>query len=89
MSCISGVGGKVAPLVRKAQSGRPMLVIDGCHLHCAKSCLENVGVEIPEGHHVKLYELGYKKRFGKSYDEATVEKVYQYVLTKKGDVLSS
>ena len=27
MSCISGVGGKVAPLVRKAQSGRPMLVI--------------------------------------------------------------
>ena len=89
MSCIAGVGGKVAPLVRKAQSGRPMLVIDGCHLHCAKSCLENVGVEIPEGHHVKLYELGYKKRFGKSYDEATVEKVYQYVLTKKGDVLSS
>ena len=52
MSCISGVGGKVAPLVRKAQSGRPMLVIDGCHLHCAKSCLENVGVEISEEHHV-------------------------------------
>ena len=52
MSCISGVGGKVAPLVRKAQSGRPMLVIDG-------------------------------------YDEATVEEVYQYVLTKKSDVLSS
>ena len=67
MSCISGVGGKVAPLVRKAQSGRPMLVIDGCHLHCAKSCLENVGVEISEEHHVKLYDLGYKKRFGKSY----------------------
>ncbi|MDU8022530.1 MAG: putative zinc-binding protein [Neisseria sp.] len=89
MSCISGVGGKVAPVVRKAQSGRPMLVIDGCHLHCAKSCLENVGVEIPEGHHVKLYELGYKKRFGKSYDEATVEEVYQYVLTKKKDTFSS
>ena len=89
MSCISGVGGKVTPLVRKAQSGRQMLVIDGCHLHCAKSCLENVGVEIPEGHHVKLYELGYKKRFGKSYDEATVEEVYQYVLTKKKDTFSS
>gem|GEM_PF-258460 len=28
MSCISGVGGKVAPLVRKAQSGRPQPVID-------------------------------------------------------------
>ena len=89
MSCISGVGGKVAPLVRKAQSGRPMLVIDGCHLHCAKSCLENVGVEIPEGHHVNYTNWATKKRFGKSYDEATVEEVYQYVLTKKGDVLSS
>ena len=90
MSCISGVGGKVAPLVRKAQSGRPMLVIDGCHLHCAKSCLENVGVEIPEGHHVKTIRTGLqRKRFGKSYDEATVEEVYQYVLTKKSDVLSS
>ncbi len=83
MSCISGVGGKVAPLVRKAQSGRPMLVIDGCQLHCAKSCLENVGVNIPEVHHIKLYELGYKKRYGQSYDKETVDAVYQYVLTKK------
>ena len=66
-----------------------MLGIDGCHLHCAKSCLENVGVEISEEHHVKLYDLGYKKRFGKSYDEAAVEEVYQYVLTKKHDVLSN
>ena len=67
-ACISGVGGKSRrwsqSAVRTADVG-----IDGCHLHCAKSCLENVGVEIPEGHHVKLYELGYKKRFGKSYDE--------------------
>lgn len=49
----------------------------------------NVGVEISEEHHVKLYDLGYKKRFGKSYDEAAVEEVYQYVLTKKHDVLSN
>ena len=67
MSCISGVGGKVAPLVHKAQSGRPMLVVDGCH----------------------LYELGYKKRFGKSYDEAAVNQVYQYILNKKDDVSGS
>ncbi|MDK4679512.1 putative zinc-binding protein [Kingella negevensis] len=30
MSCISGVGGKVPTLVKKAQSGRPMLMIDSC-----------------------------------------------------------
>lgn len=30
MSCISGVGGKIKPLVKTAQSGRPITVIDGC-----------------------------------------------------------
>ncbi|MDK4685457.1 putative zinc-binding protein [Kingella negevensis] len=65
MSCISGVGGKVPTLVKKVQSGRPMLMIDSCQLHCAKSCLENVGVEIPEARHIKLYELGYKNALAK------------------------
>ena len=45
MSCISGVGGKVPSLVKTARSGRPITVIDGCPLHCARACLENIGVE--------------------------------------------
>ena len=81
MSCIAGVGGKVPALVKKAQSGRPLLAIDGCQLHCASSCLENVGVT-PDVH-VKLYEMGYKKRFGQSYAEETVADVYDYVLQQK------
>ena len=81
MSCIAGVGGKVPALVKKAQSGRPLLAIDGCQLHCASSCLENVGVT-PDVH-VKLYEMGYKKRFGQSYAEETVADVYDYVLQEK------
>jgi uncharacterized metal-binding protein len=40
MSCIAGVGGDVPPLVRKlqdaAQSGRPILAIDGCALACVQ-----------------------------------------------------
>lgn len=40
MSCIAGVGGDVKSLVKKAQSARPILAIDGCHLHCVKACLE-------------------------------------------------
>ena len=42
MSCISGVGGKVPSLVKTARSGRPITVIDGCPLHCARACLENI-----------------------------------------------
>lgn len=83
MSCIAGVGGKVPALVKKAQSGRPMLVIDGCQLHCARSCLENVGVAVADTHHVRLYEMGYKKRFGQSYDQESVDAVYAEILDRK------
>ncbi|RBP27572.1 putative metal-binding protein [Marinobacter pelagius] len=73
MSCISGVGGKVPALVKTARSGRPITVIDGCPLHCARACLENVGVEPDE--HVRLYEFGFKKHYGQSYGDEAVEEV--------------
>lgn len=79
MSCISGVGGKVKPLVKTARSGRSITVIDGCPLHCASACLENIGVE-PE-RHIRLYEYGFKKHYGQSYGEDAVDEVCQLVLT--------
>lgn len=45
MSCIAGVGGDVPALVALAHSGRPIVVIDGCPLRCARSCLRRHGVE--------------------------------------------
>lgn len=73
MSCISGVGGKVHSLVKTARSGRPITVIDGCPLHCARACLENIGVQPDE--HVRLYEFGFKKHYGQSYGDDAVEEV--------------
>ena len=61
MSCIAGVGGKVKPLVKKAQSGRPIIVIDGCPLNCAKACLNNVDVEPDK--HIVLTDYNLKKKF--------------------------
>lgn len=78
MSCISGVGGKVPALVKTAQSGRPITVIDGCPLHCARACLENVGVTPDE--HVRLYEFGFKKHYGQSYGTQAVDEVCEDVL---------
>lgn len=60
MSCISGVGGGVVPLVRLARSGRPILALDGCALACVSACLRGVGVE-PDAHLI-LNKLGAKKR---------------------------
>lgn len=86
MSCISGVGGKVPTLVKTARSGRPVTVIDGCPLHCARACLENVGVTPDE--HVRLYEYGFKKRYGKSYDDDSVDEVCRAVLARRDGTVS-
>jgi uncharacterized metal-binding protein len=61
MSCIAGVGGGVRSLVKTAQSGRKIMVMDGCSLHCTKLCLDRYG--IPINVHVDLSMAGVKKRF--------------------------
>ena len=73
MSCIAGVGGGVPGLVRTARSGRPVIAIDGCQMHCASHCLAKADVIPTE--HVKLYENGLRKRRGQFYDEETVADV--------------
>lgn len=45
MSCIAGVGGGVNSLVKTAQSGRPIIALDGCALQCVRHCLDRVGVK--------------------------------------------
>ncbi|WP_253272871.1 putative zinc-binding protein [Halomonas sp. PR-M31] len=73
MSCIAGVGGGVPGLVKTARSGRPIVAIDGCQMHCVSHCLDNAGVTATE--HVKLYEMGYKKRRGKRYSDEEIARV--------------
>ncbi len=70
MSCIAGVGGGVRPLLRTAQSGRKIIALDGCPLHCAKHCLDQAGVAA--NLHIDLSKTGIKKRF---HQEATPEEV--------------
>ena len=64
MSCIAGVGGDVKALVKLAQSGRPIMAIDGCKIACVKRTLARHNVE-PRWH-MELTELGIKKADGTS-----------------------
>lgn len=68
MSCIAGVGGDVKSLVAKAASGRPILVLDGCPLQCARHCLARHGIR-PDAH-VLLNEFGVRKRQHEDFDPA-------------------
>ncbi len=73
MSCISGVGGGVRKLVNQAKSGRRIIALDGCPLHCVSCCLKNVGVK-PDIH-LTLSNLGYKKKYGEDFSADDCKKV--------------
>ena len=75
MSCIAGVGGGVTGLVRTAQSGRPILALDGCVLHCVSACLEQAGVR-PDAH-LTLSDYGVRKRRHADFDLEEAQAVYR------------
>lgn len=61
MSCIAGVGGDVRHLLKVAQSGRPILALDGCALHCVAQCLRRHAIA-PDAH-LDFSKAGIRKRF--------------------------
>jgi uncharacterized metal-binding protein len=75
MSCIAGVGGDVAPLVNTATSGRPMLVVDGCPLECARKSLEQH--DVTPDRHVNLAERGVPKEYHTDYDDEQAADLYE------------
>lgn len=84
MSCIAGVGGDVPSLVKTATSGRKIIAIDGCPLHCAKHCLarHNVSPAV----HLDLMEYGIKKRYHQNYDPDQAEQVWRAVLAEANQI---
>ncbi|MBD9417499.1 zinc-binding protein [Pseudomonas sp. PDM16] len=78
MSCIAGVGGRVSSLVSTANSGRPILAIDGCRLQCVRGCLDQHDVQASV--HLVLSEQGLKKRYGEDFSSETVDEAYLEVV---------
>jgi uncharacterized metal-binding protein len=80
MSCIAGVGGDVAPLVRVALESKQVIAIDGCPLACVKKCLSRHQI-IPDIH-IVLTDLSLSKNI---YTEASTHEfdtAYEHVLEK-------
>lgn len=59
MYCLAGIGGRISGIVKSTEGAVALLVIDGCSLHCAGSCLEQAGFN--DYHHVRIAELGFIK----------------------------
>lgn len=79
MSCIAGVGGDVASLVKTARSGRPIIALDGCPLVCVQSSLERHG--ITPARHYQLQQYGVKKRQHEDFDPAQAQAVLDRVVS--------
>lgn len=77
MSCIAGLGGDVAPLLRLARSGRPIVALDGCPLVCVAATLRRHDLR-PDAH-VVLSEHGVRKRRHADHDEADVARLLPVV----------
>ncbi|MEV4489905.1 putative zinc-binding protein [Micromonospora coxensis] len=73
MSCIVGLGGDVAPLLRLAHSGRPIVALDGCPLVCVVATLRRHGLT-PDAHLV-LSEHGVRKRRHADPDDEDVNRL--------------
>ena len=78
MSCIAGVGGDVKSLVRTATSGRPIIALDGCPLHCVAQLLKRHGLH-PDVHY-DLSQMGVEKRKHEDFDPEQAAKVFQRLL---------
>lgn len=76
MSCISGVGGNIPHLVNIARSGRPILALDGCTLHC----LSERGVSTD--YHLQLYEFGVKTQYHAEFDREQANLITSEVVLK-------
>jgi len=78
MSCIAGIGGNVKSLVKLAKSGRTIIALDGCALHCVKSCLAQQGISANK--HYTLTDHGIKKQYNFDFDASEVALIKQQVL---------
>jgi uncharacterized metal-binding protein len=82
MSCIAGIGGDVPSLVKvaksAAESGRPIIAIDGCALTCVKHALARHGIEATVSHELQDYEV--RKIKGRDFDPEEANDVLERVV---------
>jgi uncharacterized metal-binding protein len=81
MSCISGVGGNVRPLVKLAKSGRIIIALDGCPLNCVKACLGQH--EVQATHHFELSSiLPIRKKPNQKCTKEELSSAFQLISSK-------
>ncbi len=68
MFCLTGIGGRVASIVKTAKAADKIVALDGCAQNCAHHCLEEAGFK--NFAHIQLGELGMEKGMSPVTDDA-------------------
>lgn len=76
MYCLAGIGGNISGIIASARGAEKVLVIDGCHLDCARKTMEEKG--IASFLHLRVTDLGMTK----SKSPVSPERIA--VVTEKG-----
>ncbi len=87
MSCIVGLGGEVTPLVRTAKSGRPIVMLDGCPLHCGLHTLARHG--LAPDLHWDLWRFGVRKEKHVDFDPADAARLEPRLIEALGKIDSA
>ena len=61
MSCLAGLAAELKPFTRLVE-GRPVWVVDGCPIQCARAILEQQGR--PIDYHIRLDNYSVRKKIG-------------------------
>jgi len=73
MFCLTGIGGRVAGIMKKTEEACEILAIDGCDLDCGKNCLEQAG--FARFKHLRVTDLGMEKGQATASEENVVKVV--------------
>jgi uncharacterized metal-binding protein len=66
MSCLAGFAAELKPFTRLVE-GRPVWVVDGCPIQCARAIFEGLGRTIT--YHIRLDNYGVRKKTGLPHRE--------------------
>lgn len=72
-SCLAGVGGSIEKLVITGNAADERIIIDGCHVACAKKIMDDKGLTIDR--YIMITDLGITKTPGPAFSQRDVKTV--------------
>jgi len=85
--CLAGLGGHIPHMIESVKGAERIVALDGCSVACSKLTLEHAGFKVTD--YLVLTEEGIKKNKDFNLREAEINNIYEKVLNKLSQEVSS